>query len=760
VRAVARRLGEARGELLARPRHVLLAGAAAGLVAASASASLAVAAAAVAAVVAGRRPGLALGAATAVLAGAMAGDARLRALDRTELGPLTGRPIEARATLLEVPRRSRTGGRHALVRLATGAGRGERLLLRAGRRTPLPPAGVGEVLQVKGRLAPLGRRDAWLRRRGAHGILVARRVARTGARRGGVAGALDRLRARVERGVAAGLPPPLAALARGMVLGQDERLADRAREQFRDSGLAHLLAASGQNVMLLAALALPVLTWLGTSLRLRLGLLLGLIALYVPLAGGGPSILRAGVMGAAGVVATLAGRPAARWYALLLAALVTLALNPRTAGDPGWQLSFAAVAAIALLAGALRDGLASRRVPRGLAEAGALAGAATLGTAPLLALHFERLSLVSLPANVLAAPAVGPVMWLGMLAGVAGLIAPPAAALLNALAQYPLAYLAGLASAAARAPGATIAGPAAAPLVVFAACLALAVAIGIRRARRPALAAAGLIAVGAALLGAPRPLPPPPRDLVVSFLDVGQGDATLVQHGAAAMLVDAGPPDGPVLDRLRRAGVRRLDVLVVTHAQADHEGGAAAVLRRLPVGVLVDGGYGATTREHAAVMAAAARRRVRTVLPEPGQRLRAGPLELFVLWPPRAPPEEHHGEDPNRRAVVARLRDGAFELLLPADAESEVTGRLELPPAHVLKVAHHGSADPGLPRLLARVRPRVAVIEVGRHNRYGHPTAQALAALRAAVPRVYRTDRDGTVRLTVRGARIAAATGS
>ena len=115
------------------------------------------------------------------------------------------------------------------------------------------------------------------------------------------------------------------------------------REDFQRSGLAHLLAVSGQNVMLLALLVLAAGALLGAGLRARLLTALALIAVYVPLAGAGPSIQRAGVMGAAGLVAALAGRPASRWYALGLAAAVTLALNPRAAGEPGWQLSFAAV---------------------------------------------------------------------------------------------------------------------------------------------------------------------------------------------------------------------------------------------------------------------------------------------------------------------------------------------------------------------------------------------------------------------------------
>jgi competence protein ComEC len=128
-------------------------------------------------------------------------------------------------------------------------------------------------------------------------------------------------------------------------------------------------------------------------------------------------------------------------------------------------------------------------------------------------------------------------------------------------------------------------------------------------------------------------------------------------------------------------------------------------------------------------------------------------LRIRVLWPPPPEPGWRPEGDPNDRAIVAHVESGEFDLLLPADAESNVTSALSLPSVEALKVAHHGSADEGLPALLERIRPHFAAIEVGRGNTYGHPTPSTLAALRS-VPRVFRTDRDGTVRLRVRGGRI------
>jgi competence protein ComEC len=234
-----------------------------------------------------------------------------------------------------------------------------------------------------------------------------------------------------------------------------------------------------------------------------------------------------------------------------------------------------------------------------------------------------------------------------------------------------------------------------------------------------------------------------PMGLRITFLDVGQGDATLIQWRSSAILVDTGPPDGPVLARLRHAGVRRLDLLVVTHAQADHDGGAAAVLDALPVALVLDGRDGVRDPNGARMAAEAARRGVRVVAARAGEVLRVAGIALRVLWP--APARAEAGADPNQRAIVAEADAGGVRTLLTADAESDVLAGLDLGAVDVLKVSHHGSADPGLPALLERLRPRLAAIEVGRRNVYGHPAAATVRALLAAGAAVVRTDRDGSV---------------
>jgi competence protein ComEC len=791
-----------------RPRHLLLGALVAGLLAGPLGASAAVLAGAMLAAVAGR-PSLAAAAIVVVTGGAIVAVLRLQTLDRTALRPLLGAQVTRRVVLLEPPRRARFGSA-ALARLSGGRGAGERVLLRLPeRRVPAMPAAsstveTGSVLIVEGRLRELAPYESYQRRRGAHATLAARSWHATGAYRGGLPGAIDAIRRRAERAFDSGLDPPRAALMRGMVLGQDQALSDGVRNDFQRSGLAHLLAASGENVALLVALVVPLLAWAGLGRTGRLVGALVVVGLYVPLAGSGPSIQRAGVMGAAVIAAALAGRPSSRWYALGLAAAATLVLNPRSAGDPGWQLSFAAVAAILLLAPRWRVALIARRAPAPLADAVSLTAAATIGTAPIIAHDFGQLSLASLPANIVAAPLVAPITWLGALAAAIGQVSMAGAHVLDALASVPLSLLLLVAHVSAAAPVAVlpVRVPSALGLVAaYAGLLGLAFAPWhrVRRVvtsvafttrarrrgrderRRPtrraraalAVLAAGVMGValahpralasrvvgggsagGASAAGGPAG---GAGGLRVAFLDVGQGDATLIEDHDHAVLVDAGPPDGPILDRLRDEGVHRLDLLVTTHPQIDHDGGAAAVLRAYPVGTLLDGDDGRVTPDHRAIIAAALAHATRIRAPDAGEAIRSGRIELDVLWPHREPAALHAGEDPNARAIVAEVHDGGFSMLLTADAESDVTGALDLEPVTALKVAHHGSADPGLPDLLRRLHPRVAVIEVGAHNPYGHPTAQALRAL-SVVPRVYRTDRDGTVHLDVTGDRMEVTT--
>lgn len=597
----------------------------------------------------------------------------------------------------------------------------------------------------------------------------------------------DQIRARAERALGSGMPAREAALARGFVLGEDERIDATTVEDFRRAGLSHLLAVSGQNVALLALLAMPLLALLGMPLRARLLWIVAAIAIYVPLAGGGPSIVRAGVMGVLTLLATFAGRRASRLYALAIAAIVTLAIDQRIAADIGWQLSFAAVLGILLMAAPLQKAIVGRLGSGGLrgalAEGVAVTVAATLATAPLIAFHFGELSAVSLFANLLALPAVAPAMWLGMLSSIGAQVPGFPAAVPNAIAAPLLAYIASVASWCGRPDWACLEVDLgvrglvasyialAAGVIVLPALLRRRRIAALRRARStgdlgcsvfrsphgrktlhqrlgPATLGATLAAVGALVyLGAiaGESSAPPVAGLRIDVLDVGQGDAILLRPATAPpVLIDGGPPGDDLLAKLDATGVDSLGVVLITHEQSDHAGGVQELLERhFPIGRLLYARLGRRLRGEAEA-AGAGPDRVAA-----GDAIGAGRLRLSVLWPPLELLDQPlAGTDPNAQAVVLLARWRWFSMLLTADAEAgEVP--IDPGPVDVLKVAHHGSEDAGLGALLDRTTPRLAVISVGAGNPYGHPAASTLVELSRHGVQTLRTDRRGTIELDV-----------
>lgn len=708
-----------------------------------------------------RRSALVAGCALLVLGGSVAGHWRLDALDSRALHGTPGAALEGTGYVLNAPRPSATGGFRFSLELPDG---------RIEVRSPGSPAvSVGGGVYVSGRLSELDPFESELL--AADGIalaLDADKVEPVPLGRAGLAGALDQIRRRGERSLERGTDPAAAALLRGFVLGQDENIAETVRDSFKRSGLAHILAVSGQNVILLALLASPLLALLGVPLRARYVLLVALIAIYVPVAGGGPSIVRAGAMGIAGLVAAMASRPSSRWYALALAAAFTLALDPRYVLDVGWQLSFAAVLGILLLARPLIEILtpASRQtgaLGKALTEGAALTIAATIATAPLIAAHFETVSLTTLPANLVAAPAVAPAMWLGMSAAAIGQIPGAPVEALSWLGGNCAGFI-GWVAQVFGGPGAQrpVAEPGPGVLIAIYAALAIAAAsaIGSARRRRSALpslrgavvvgaskpiacaAAALLVLAGSALLIKGRPQSEATRvpPLRVNFLDVGQGDSILIRtRSGRSLLVDTGPPGSSAAQRLEQLGVAPLTALAITHDQSDHAGALPSILsgpgaRRL---VVSEGGVPEVCGR---IICPPARDVSR------GDRIRIGALGVRVLWPrPGVPAPD---SDPNLRSLVLLVCYRRFRLLLTGDAEQ---GFAPVQPGNldVLKVAHHGSEDPGLPELLNRSTPSLAVISVGAGNSYGHPTERTLEELRREDVSIERTDRDGEIEIKV-----------
>ena len=588
----------------------------------------------------------------------------------------------------------------------------------------------------------------WLARQGIHVVLDASRWRELG-RRGGLAGLGDRVRERIESAVARGTDGVRRGIVLGVVLGEDEGLPPDVQDDFRASGLYHLLAVSGQNVAFLAG-GIYALGWLLRLSRVARELsIIAAIAAYVLAVGWQPSVVRAGVAGGLASLAWLVARPTDRWYFLALGALVLMAWMPTSALEPGFQLSFAAVAAIFVAVPRLRRRLAGYPVPAAAADALAVGLACSVATTPIVLFHFGEAPVYTVLANVVAFAAAPLVLGLGLLAAVVDPLSPAAAAGLASLAGWAAAWLELVARTVAHLPSAAVGTG---PVLVACACLAGAF-FALRRFRgrftrsHVLTVSFGLggsvLVLGAAWATRVEPVREPPAGLRVTFLDVGQGDAILLETPSASVLVDQGPPEGNAAQQLRSMGISVLTALVLTHPQRDHVGGAADVIRRVRVGRVLDPRLAATGPEYEEALRAARSRGVRVDVVRSGSTYRAGGLTLRALAPDDAGTPT---EDPNLNAVVLIASYGAVDVFLPADAESDVTARLSLPEVEVLKVAHHGSDDPGLATELRELRPSIAVISCGRDNEYGHPRPETLAALEGSPGlAVYRTDEDGRV---------------
>jgi competence protein ComEC len=710
---------------------------------------------------------LALAGIVLALAGLWWGALRVHALSTSVLAAHLGETGSARVVLTGPARHGRYSLRiPAEVRRFKGLRLGESVLLQVPTARA-PPQGA--VLELQARLvAPRGPETGfdergWLARRGVH-VVVEGRNPRVVGRRGGIGGVGDRLRRHVAAALAQGASGERLALLDGVVLGDDDALTAELKANFKASGLYHLLAVSGQNVAFIAFGVLGLGWLLGAPRAVAHVAVLVAIAAYALAVGWQPSVVRAAVAGSLASLAWLASRPQDRWHFLALGAAVLLAWSPATVFDPGFQLSFVAVAAIFVWVPWLDRRLEALPLPfllpRKLRACIAVSVACGSVTSPILWLDFRQVPVWTVLANALAEPAMGALLGLGLLAAIVAPVLPTAAASLSWLAGWAVAWIAFCARLVSRLPAAQISSP----LVLLLLAAAVALPLGLRRLpgwrRRMAVTwlAAVAVVVGAgwwALQRSPVWISPP--GLRVTFLDVGQGDAELLEVAQGAILVDTGPPEADVARQLARMGVRSLAAVVLTHPHRDHVGGAPAVESHVHVGEVLDPGQPAPGFDERAALEGARKAGIPVVAARVGQVLRLGRLTVRVLWPDGG---GRPHENPHDHAVVLLASYGETDLLLTADAESNVTSRLALPAVEILKVAHHGSADPGLPELLRRLRPRIAVIEVGAHNDYGHPRASTLAAL-ADLPalRLYRTDLDGRVVLQTDGRSISVRSG-
>lgn len=631
-----------------------------------------------------------------------------------------------------------------------------------------PPLGEGQRIAADLRLhRPVGYRNpagfdypAQLRREG---------IARVGS------GRADRVRpltadlppgaVRVKRWavarLAAVLPEGSAALLAGLLLGERGALPREMDDAFRRAGVYHVLAVSGFNVALVSASIFAALSMVGVSRGVTAAVAAAALVGFALVVGAQASVLRATLMGLLLLGGIVLERESQLPNALALAALALLVWRPGDLGDPGFQLSFAATAGIVYLAAPVGAALARLGCPARMAAAVAVSAVAQGAVLPVMAAHFNQLSPVGLVANLLVVPLAGAATTVGLFGLAAAAVSDLAGSLALNLAWALVVLLRLAVWLAAAVPGALvhIPAPGAPAMAAWLLAGALAVSVDRRWARR----AAGILLVAGLAAAAWPWLSPGDGRLRVTVLDVGQGDAIFVEVPAGPrLLVDGGPGGGARFDVGERVvapylwnrGAMRLDVVAATHADADHSGGLAAVLRQFTVREVWENGRWGSGHEDvvAALERSGAARRILSA----GQRIRLGEALVTVLNPPGPGGPEPATTGENDRSLVLRLDWRGVAILLTGDLtqageEALLADRAPLA-ATVLKVAHHGSRTSTAEDLVNASRPLLAVVSVGARNPFGHPAPEVLARLGRAGARVYRTDRDGAIIVETDGA--------
>jgi len=574
------------------------------------------------------------------------------------------------------------------------------------------------------------------------------------------------LRGRAAQVIRAVLSEPAATVLAGALWGERGSLPQDVRDDFQATGTVHVLVTAGLHLGVIAALVGGCFALLSIP---RVAAALSTIPIvygYAWLSGWHLPSQRAAAMIAIALLARACGARAFSLNTLALAAIVVAACWPVAVESISFALSFSCVASIVLFADPVARRLEERRVPAFAAEVLALTLSTQIGVWPLTAAVFFSVAPYALAANAIVVPLVGATMTLG----IATLATHPIATLSAVFARWDswlLALILATTHALAALPGARLmmTPPPLWSIVMYDLAIAGA-AVALRR--RPAVALAIVVSACAEVAVAANVRPPQPFS--ITALDVGQGDGIVVRtpHGHTIVIdtggrlergatIDGRSPaersaERIVIPYLRRAGITSIDLLVLTHPHGDHVGGAAAILRLMPVGWVADSGQVYGGHAYADALQAARIARVVVTVPHCHEHWFDDGVTLTFLTP--CGPQFVDGKnDVNENSLVVMLQYSGFRALFMGDAgfqseERLLRQRIDLH-ADLLKVGHHGSAYSSSAAFIAAVHPRIAFISIGRHNLFGHPAPSTMTTLQVAGVATYRTDRCGAVTISV-----------
>ena len=610
------------------------------------------------------------------------------------------------------------------------------------------------------------------------------------------------LRERLFQTLAKVLPEPQASLAQGIILGIRYNIPASIKTDFAHTGTAHLLAISGLHLSIVAGILLSIGIWLfGRRRYIYLWLALGTIWLYTVITGMHPPVVRGAIMASLFLTAELLGRQRTAITSLAFAAAIMIGINPQILWDASFQLSFLAMAGLIFLAPPFqtrgRKGIMATMGEEGIGvslaniitDSFSVTLAATIAAWPVIAYYFGIVSLVGPVATFLALPALAGIIVAGTLAGLIGLFAPPIAQVIGWLAwlftSYMLLIVKGFASLTSSFIKVGSVDPAL--ILIYYLPLAAAIWLGSHRSRLgnwmsqattrlksgaskssdflprlpkrwviPALLVLAILAsVAAATM--------PDDNLHVSFLNVGEGDAILIQKGNQQILVDGGPsPQAISLELSDKMPFwdRAIELVILTHPHADHITGLVEVLQRYKVEQVLYPDLDCSSPLCEEWLRLLKEKDIKYTLAQAGQQIDLGEGVVIRVLNPKTPQITGTGSDIDNNGMVLRLSLNRVSFLLTADIEEEAESKLVAARADlastVLKVAHHGSKTSTTLEFLAVVNPQVAVISVGKDNPFGHPSAEAMQRLEEKLDaeNIFRTDERGTIEFITNGGRL------
>ena len=608
------------------------------------------------------------------------------------------------------------------------------------------------------------------------------------------------LRANLAQKLAEVLPEPQASLAQGILLGLRSNIPADLNENFTRSGTAHLLAISGQNLAIMAGILLAIGLWLfGRRYYLYVWLSLGVIWFYTIITGMNPPVVRGAVMASVFLFAEVLGRQRSGFAALIFTAAVMVGISPYILGDVSFQLSFLAMSGLVLIYPVLRS-LCGRVISTRLGEEGFLVStlnlvvgsfsvtlASIIAVWPLIAYYFGIFSLSGPIATFLLTPVLPVIIVLGTLTALLGLASGLVAQFFGWLVWPFLTYMIVVVNGLGSPSFASIKIDSLSPIVIVVYYIILALLIWLHgrwsKVRNLFSGTAGVMQAGVNIISGFRsklkwvivPLlviailvsytaaTLPDDKLRVSFLDVGQGDAILIQKGSTQILIDGGPSPQAIAQDLSDQMPfwdRSIDLAILTHPHTDHLAGLLEVMRRYDVGQVLYPRSEGESLLYDEWVRFTGEAGIKSIIAQAGQEIDLGDgVILEVLWPLKNPVEGSES-DADNNSVVVLLKDGDISFLLTGDSMSEAEWELIRARADikgtVIKVAHHGSASSTMAQFLAVVNPQVAVITVGANNTYNLPNSDVVFRLEECVgeSNVYRTDLNGTITFITDGERL------